>query len=352
MLNGRGAYLLPGLVDIHCDAVEKAIMPRPNIFFPIELACRDLERQLAATGITTMFHSISFSDGEGVRSNELAATIARYIAGMELEPHLIRNRVHLRYEVTNIGGLALMEELISEGVGALFSFMDHTPGQGQYREVEQYVSYARKTYWLDGNQCAQLVEQKIRDRHNVKQEQLRRLAESAILQGIPLASHDDDSPERVKHMFSLGVTVAEFPVNLDTAKFARAEGLHVCVGAPNLLRGDSHNGNLRAAEAIDSWAANILCSDYYPPALLRAVFRLSESGFDLSAAVCLATLHPAQAVGLADELGSIEVGKKADLILVSLLRGRPVVMATLVDGRLAAQFAYGVKPMGGKPLEI
>ncbi|NHM27588.1 phosphonate metabolism protein PhnM [Desulfofundulus sp. TPOSR] len=342
--DGAGAYLLPGLVDIHSDAVEKEIQPRPNVTFPIGPACGELERKLAANGITTIFHSISFSAGEGVRSNDLAATIARHISGQARQCHLIRNLVHLRYEISNTAALELMEELIAEGVASLFSFMDHTPGQGQYGSIEQYKKYVRKTYWLKEEECDALVAQKIRERQEVDPARLRFLAATAQARGVPLASHDDDTPDKVEEMYRLGASIAEFPVNLATARHARLLGMHVCVGAPNILRGGSHENNLKAREALDSGAADILCSDYYPPALLQAVFYLAADGYSLPAAVRLATLNPAQATGLVAELGSVEEGKKADLILVRLIGGQPVIMGTVTGGKLVARFAYHLNP--------
>jgi len=339
-LDGAGAYILPGLVDIHSDAVEKEIQPRPNVIFPVGPACSELERKLAANGITTIFHSISFSAGEGVRSNDLAATIARYISGQACQCHLVRNQVHLRYEISNTAALELMEELIAEGVANLFSFMDHTPGQGQYGSVEQYKKYVKKTYWLNEEECDTLVAQKIRERQEMDPARLRSLAATAQAHGVPLASHDDDTPDKVEEMYRLGATIAEFPVNLATARYARLLGMHVCVGAPNILRGVSHENNLKAREALDNGAADILCSDYYPPALLQAVFCLAADGYSLPAAVRLATLNPAQATGLAGELGSVEEGKKADLILVRLIGGHPVVMGTVTGGKVVAWFAY------------
>lgn len=343
-LDGDGAYLLPGLVDIHCDAVEKEVEPRPGVLFPVELACREMERKFAAAGIVTIFHSISFSAGEGVRSNELAAEIARQISGMGDGPHLIRNLVHLRYEISNDDGLELVKALLHEGCADLISLMDHTPGQGQYRTVEQYYQYARKTYHLDEQECASLVAQKVEARKNLKVEDLRLLAGLAAQRGICLASHDDDTPERVEEMRALGVTLAEFPVNLTTAQHARALGMHVCVGAPNLLRGGSHENNLSARVALQRGAAGILCSDYHPPSLLHAVFSLAADGYGLPAAVCLATLNPAAATGLAAGLGSIETGKRADLIMVKLMRGCPVVFAVLSGGRTVARYGYNGAP--------
>ncbi len=349
-LDGDGAYLLPGLVDIHCDAIEKEVQPRPNVLFPVEPACREMERKFAANGIVAAFHSISFSAGEGVRSNELAADIARYIAGMSAGPHLIRNLVHLRYEISNAAGLEVITTLINEGVGDMLSLMDHTPGQGQYRTVEQYFQYVRKTYHLNEQECAELVAQKIRDRARVGTEGVRSLAGLAVHRGLRLASHDDDTREKVEEMQRLGVTVAEFPVNLATARHARSLGMHVCVGAPNLLRGGSHENNLSAREALWQGAADILCSDYHPPSFLHAVFKLAAGGFGLPAAVRLASLNPAMATGLAAELGSIEAGKRADLIVVKLLQGRPVVLAVLVGGRVVARYDYG-RPVPAEPAE-
>ncbi|HAP32004.1 MAG TPA: alpha-D-ribose 1-methylphosphonate 5-triphosphate diphosphatase [Firmicutes bacterium] len=343
-LDGDGAYLLPGLVDIHCDAVEKEVEPRPGVLFPVELACREIERKFAASGIVTIFHSISFSAGEGVRSNELAAEIARQISGMGEGPHLINNLVHLRYEISNDDGLELVKTLLNEGCADLLSLMDHTPGQGQYRTVEQYYQYARKTYHLDELECASLVAQKVEARKNIKVEDLRMLADLAAQRGICIASHDDDTPERVEEMRALGVTLAEFPVNLITAQHARALGMHVCVGAPNLLRGGSHENNLSAREALQRGGAGILCSDYHPPSLLHAVFSLAADGFGLPPAVRLATLHPAAATGLAACLGSIETGKRADLIMVKLIRGCPVVFTVLSGGRAVARYGYNGAP--------
>jgi alpha-D-ribose 1-methylphosphonate 5-triphosphate diphosphatase len=344
-IDGAGAYLMPGLIDIHSDAVEKEIQPRPNVTFPVSIACSELERKLAAVGITTIFHSISFSAGEGVRSNELAATIARYLSRMSDKPHLIRNRVHLRYEITNTSAITLMDELIREGVADLLSFMDHTPGQGQYKTIEQYKKYIKKTYWLGEEEFNALVIQKMKERQAIDMSKLQSLATTARVNEVPLASHDDDAPDKIDEMYHLGATIAEFPINLATAKYARSLGMHVCVGAPNVLKGGSHENNLNAREAIDREAANILCSDYYPSGLLQALFYLVKNGHNLPSAVCLATLNPAQATGLSDKLGSIEEGKIADLILVKLIEGRPVVIVTIVDGRVVTRFNYHCEPL-------
>ncbi|WP_198470835.1 alpha-D-ribose 1-methylphosphonate 5-triphosphate diphosphatase [Acetomicrobium sp. S15 = DSM 107314] len=339
-IDASGLYILPGLIDIHSDAVEKEVQPRPNVTIPIPSSCRELERKLAAVGITTIFHSLSFSGGEGIRSNALAAECARFIRRRADQEHLIRNLVHLRYEIGNTKALELIYELLEEGACDLVSFMDHTPGQGQYRDVSQYHHYIKKTFWLEDKDCQRLIEEKIQARQRVDFRALSNLARSAKDAGIPLASHDDDSPERVEVASAMGVDVMEFPMNLETAKYARNLGLHVCVGAPNLLQGRSHNGNLSAQVAVEDGAADILCSDYYPPALLKGIFKLADNGMDISRAVNLASLNPAIALGLDDEIGSLEVGKKADFILVRLEENDPLVITTVTEGKIVLTYNY------------
>lgn len=340
VIDAAGGYLLPGLVDIHCDAIEKEIQPRPNVTMPVSAACRELERKLASAGITTIFHSISFSRGEGVRSNEQATEIVRFISRWAKEKHLIQNLVHLRYEISNTAALDLMAQLLEEGCGQLLSFMDHTPGQGQYKTLEQYIKYVKKTYWLDEKDCRELVAIKMRERAAMDPLQLRRLAATARRYGVAVASHDDDAPSKIEEWLAMGVTIAEFPVNLATARHAAGRGLHVCVGAPNLLRGGSHEQNLSAKQALSEGAADVLCSDYYPPALLQGVFELAEEGFGLPRAVCLATLNPARATGLDGSVGSLEPGKQADFILVQLPAGQPVVLYTVTGGKVVSAFSY------------
>jgi len=339
-IDASGLYILPGLIDIHSDAVEKEVQPRPNVTIPVPSSCRELERKLAAVGITTIFHSLSFSGGEGIRSNALAAECARFIRRHAGQEHLIRNLVHLRYEIGNTKALGLIFELLEEGACDLLSFMDHTPGQGQYRDVSQYHHYIKKTFWLEDKDCQRLIEEKIQARQLVDFRALSNLARSAKDAGIPLASHDDDSPERVEVASAMGVDVMEFPMNLETAKYARNLGLHVCVGAPNLLQGRSHNGNLSAQVAVEEGAADILCSDYYPPALLKGIFKLADNGMDISRAVNLASLNPAIALGLDDEIGSLEVGKKADFILVRLEENDPLVITTATEGKIVLSYNY------------
>lgn len=342
VIEASGMYLLPGMIDLHSDAVEKEITPRPQAYFPINPALYELEKKIAASGITTIYHSLSMS-GEsavGVRKDEVVAEIIENITRNCRDRTMIRNLVHLRYEVTHLSGVVLVKELLARRLIHLLSFMDHTPGQGQYTVPGTYERYAMKTYGFTEIEARSIVKKITSQQKQVDTEALKELATLAKLQGIRLASHDDDTPDKVEAMLALGVTISEFPINLETARYAKSKGVHIAVGAPNVVRGTSHGNNLEATVAIGNGTADILCSDYYPPAMLPAVFKLAAAGMKLPRAVRMVSLNPAQALGLDRQYGSLEVGKQADLVLVELYRNHPFVRKTLVGGKSVYQADY------------
>lgn len=341
VINAGGAWILPGCVDLHSDAIEREIEPRPGAIFPVELAFRELEKRLAGCGITTVFHSLSFAREElGLRSNELVARVIRRICELSAGSTLIRHRIHLRYEITDLSAVPVIMELMNEGKVDLLSFMDHTPGQGQFRELEKYKEWMRWSSGVEEEKTEEILAQKNNVDRRLVLAGMRQLSDKARELGIPVASHDDDSPARIKMAHELGISISEFPVNMETASFARRMGLNVCVGAPNVVRGVSQAKNLSAREAVAVGAANILCSDYYPPAMLPAVFALAETPDSLPQSVSLVSANPARAAGLAGEVGALEVGRRADLVLVRLDEGIPVVLMTMVDGRVVYSLNY------------
>lgn len=331
VIDACGGYILPGFIDTHSDAIEKELEPRPGAYFSTELAFCELEKKLAGQGITTMYHSFSFAGAKlGVRRDQEAADCIRRITAMAADCSLIRNKIHLRCEITNFKVVDLIQELMGEGVVDLLSFMDHTPGQGQYPTVEDYRRYAEKTYHLKGADLDEIIADR-------KAGQLqadacvKRLSPAALAAGVPLASHDDDSVEKIAYYYGQGVTLSEFPINLETAAAARRRGMHVSVGAPNIVRGGSTGKGMRALDAVAAGYANILCSDYYPPAILHAVFLLAERTVTLAEAVAMATVFPARALKL-EHLGSLEEGKAGDVIVIKKRNETPVVTNTVVSG--------------------
>ncbi len=335
VVEGQDRLLMPGFVDIHNDGIEQEIEPRPRAVFPLAVALPSLESQLVSHGITTIFHSFSFMDGrEGTLHPDVLEPTVRELNALR-RSGVIRHLVHARYEMVEVHHYERFRRLIDERLVNLVSFMDHTPGQGQYRNPEYLVNYYIRKYNTPMSEIQAILKEREQKARNPEVgEVLRKLSAYARDAGLPLASHDDDTAEKVARMGRLGITISEFPVEMAAAEAAARSGMHVAVGAPNVLRGKSTSNNLSALEAIMSNAVDILCSDYYSPALLHAVFRLFREGrLSLPKAVRMVSANPARAAGLHAELGSIEVGKRADLIMVSDSADLPSVVGAWVGGR-------------------
>lgn len=333
-INAEGMLVLPGLIDIHSDAIEKEVEPRPNAIFPMDLAIMELEKKLAATGITTMYHSVSLGVGLSLRGDDLLIQLIDHIKKYRQHRARIRHRIHLRYELIHQSGMNLARELIHNGVIDYLSFMNHAPGQGQYKEPGSFEAYVMKNQGITQNEVKEIVENALKMQKKIEWNKLKDLADRARDNGIRIASHDDDGSEKIDQMRPYGISVSEFPINLEAAQYATRQNLSVCVGAPNVVRGASHSKNLRAIEAIQSGCADILCSDYMPSSLLPAVFQIAnEDPARLPQAINMASLNPAKALGIERTTGSIECGKKADLLLVKIVEGFPFVTKTIVNGK-------------------
>jgi alpha-D-ribose 1-methylphosphonate 5-triphosphate diphosphatase len=249
--------------------------------------------------------------------------------------------VHARYEVTDETAPPFLIELLRQGHAHLISFMDHTPGQGQFKDVTAFRSYLAKSYKTSEADLDAIVARKQAAALGAA-ERIAQVAEVARACGVAVASHDDDSPEKVEAVVAFGAAISEFPVNLETARAARARGLATLFGAPNVLRGKSQSGSMRALDAVLEGVADCLCGDYSPAALLPSVLRLPElAGIGLHEAVALVTANPARASGLNDR-GCIAVGLRADLIAVKALGGLPQAEFVWVHGApaLSAHFDH------------
>lgn len=334
-----GHILMPGMVDLHCDALEKEAEPRPGVHFPFDFACAQADKRNAAAGITTVFHALSFANAElGVRNNNTAAELARAVHAWQAHA-LVDNRVHARYEITDPTAPAILHELLANDEIHLMSFMDHTPGQGQFKDADAYRNYLARTYKKNADEIEALLADKLAQGEGAF-ERMERLAIAARELGIPLASHDDDRPDKIGIVTALGVAVSEFPVNLETAQAARAAGLATLYGAPNILRGKSQSGSMRALDAVIEGVADCLCGDYSPAALLPAVMQLPNlAGIPLYEAIALVTCNPARAVGLHDR-GVIAAGKRADLLAVRNLGSLPQAARVWSSGITVMALAF------------
>ena len=338
-LDLKGKTLMPGMIDLHCDALEKEVEPRPNVYFPLDFACAQADKRNAAAGVTTVFHALSFANEElGVRNNAFAASVARAVHAWN--PHgLVDNRVHCRYEVTDPAAPEILLKLMENDEMHLLSVMDHSPGQGQFKDITAYRNYLARTYKKIDAELDELLANKLKQSEGTM-DRIRTLTEAARERGVSVASHDDDTPEKVKSLSNLGVTISEFPINLESARAAKAHDMHTIFGAPNILRGKSQSNSMRALDAVKEGLADCLCGDYHPATMIAAIFRLPElAGISLSQAVRLVSANPARAAGLNDR-GSIETGKRADLVAVAHINGLPHAAKVWSRGRLAYQASF------------
>ena len=339
LIDLQGKWLMPGMIDLHCDALEKEVEPRPNVHVPLDFACAQADKRNAAAGITTVYHALSFANDElGVRCTDMAAQVARAVH--DWRPHgLVDNRVHCRYEITDETGLPVLKALLDEGAMHMVSMMDHTPGQGQFKDLAAYRDYLARNYRKTADEVDALVERKL-DAASGAMTRIRELADAAHAAGISVASHDDDSPERIETMRGIGADISEFPITHDAARAAKAAGMSTIYGAPNVLRGKSQSGSMRAIDAIQAGVADCLCADYSPAALIVAVMSIpAQSDLDLPAAIRLVTSNPADAARL-DDRGSIAIDKRADLIAVGEPGGLPQVTDVWVHGKPAYRTQY------------
>jgi alpha-D-ribose 1-methylphosphonate 5-triphosphate diphosphatase len=332
-LDASGLKALPGIIDLHGDAFERQIMPRAGVDFPADVALADSDRQAIGNGITTVFHATTWSWEPGLRSADNARQLLDAIE--TLRPQLAADtRFHLRHETYNLDAEAEIGQWLSDGRIDLFAFNDHMDSTVANLAKPQKRSRMVERTGLSGEAFDDLVERVVSRAHDVPAS-ISRLAEIARNANVRMLSHDDDSPEMREAFRGLGVKIAEFPVNEETARAAAAAGDAIVFGAPNVVRGGSHTGWTRASDMIAKGLCSVLASDYYYPAQLLAAFRLAADGvLPLHQAWDLISAGPARAAGLSDR-GVLAEGYRADIILVDdELPLRPRIVAVIAAGRL------------------
>ncbi len=333
-----GDFVSPGLVELHTDNLERHIEPRPKVDWPHASAIIAHDAELAGTGITTVF--------DAMRVGTILTNVARglkYARGLSRELWQLREQdalkishfLHLRAEVCSETLTEELDEFGPEDRVGLVSLMDHTPGQRQFRDMSKLEAYVKGKHGLDdagfAAHIAQLKELRstFGDQHEVE------TVKAARRYGAVLASHDDTTEEQVRVSAGHGIRLAEFPTTVEAARACHAHDIKVMMGAPNVIRGGSHSGNVSARELAEKGHLDIMSSDYVPSALLLSAVKLGEMWGDMSKGMKTVTQAPAQAAGLEDR-GMLQSGLRADVIRFSMRSGAPALSGVWSRGRRVA----------------
>ncbi|MBU2296457.1 MAG: alpha-D-ribose 1-methylphosphonate 5-triphosphate diphosphatase [Gammaproteobacteria bacterium] len=326
--NLGGDYLLPGLVELHTDNLEKYMSPRPGVDWPSASAVLTHDAQIASAGITTVFDALAIGDvnPRGKLMQQLPAMLEA-IAEAAAAGHLrADHRLHLRCELCHPDTLAVFRDLVEHPLVQLVSVMDHSPGQRQFAREDKYREYYMGKYHLSETEMDDFVREQQANSIEFSDRHRRAIVADCHARGLSLASHDDATLAHVQESAGFDMSIAEFPTTLEAAKASHELGLKVLMGAPNIVRGGSHSGNIAAAELAQHGVLDILSSDYYPASLLQAALLLAgqDNGYDLPRAIATVSRVPAQAAGL-DDRGEIRVGLRADLVHAQVHSGQAVI---------------------------
>lgn len=332
-IDARNLLVLPGIVDLHGDAFERQMMPRAGVDFPIDVALADSDRQAISNGITTVFHATTCSWEPGLRSADNARGLMEAIERQRPQ-FAADTRFHLRHETYNLDAEAEIGQWLTEGRVDLFAFNDHMDGTvGDMAKPRKRNRMVERT-GLSSEAFDRLVD-RVLSRASEVPASVSRLAATARAAEVRMLSHDDATPAMRQGFRAMGVAIAEFPVNEETAREAASHGDAIVYGAPNVVRGGSHTGWTKASDMIAKGLCSVLASDYYYPAQLLAAFRLAaDSVLPLTEAWNLVSAGPAHATGLADR-GILAAGRRADILLVDdSVPLRPRLIAVIAAGKL------------------
>ncbi len=330
-----GDYVMPGMIELHTDNLEKYMNPRPGVDWPSENAVLAHDAQIVGAGITTVFDALSIGDvnPKGNRLLQLPRMIEAISHAADEGHTRAEHRLHLRCEVSHEKTLSIFEDLVGNNLVHLVSVMDHTPGQRQFVKYEKYREYYQGKYHLNDTDMEAFI---VRQKENAQRYSVsyrRRIVDICHQRGLSLASHDDATSDHVQESAGFGMTIAEFPTTHEAAALSHQLGLKVLMGAPNVVRGGSHSGNIAAADLVRAGVLDILSSDYYPASMLQSVRILAQSdlGIRLPDAVNMVSLAPAKSANLPDR-GQISPGLRADLVQVKDTGKQFVVRQVLRDG--------------------
>lgn len=334
-----GDIVMPGMIELHTDNLERHIQPRPKVDWPHAAAIVAHDAELAGVGITTVFDAMrvgSIPSGKAGEYRAYARPLASELLAVRAAGALrISHFLHLRAEVCSETLIAELTEFGPDDRVGIVSLMDHTPGQRQFRDVSKLAQYVMGKHNITPEQFDQHVAN-LRDlRARFGDDHEAAAVSEARRFGAVLASHDDTTAAQVATSASYGIRLAEFPTTVEAAQACHDHGIAVMMGAPNLIRGGSHSGNVAAHDLAEAGLLDVLSSDYVPAALLTGALMLADLWGDLARGVATVTAAPAAAAGLADR-GRIETGARADVIRVARVAGTAVVRETWVQGRRVA----------------
>jgi alpha-D-ribose 1-methylphosphonate 5-triphosphate diphosphatase len=327
----EGDYLIPGLIDLHTDALERHHTPRTGVRWPMPAAISAHDAQVVASGVTTVFDALAVgAGGEDASPRSRLRECVAELAGRNPDSLRADHFLHLRLELPCPTLAGAYEELADLPQVRLVSVMDHTPGQGQFADIERYRD--RNNFGETEVELEQRIQRRRALRELHAESNRERVTRMACERGVPLASHDDRTEEEVARGAMLGVTISEFPVTLEAAGAAKQRGMWVVMGGPNLVLGGSHSGNAAAGDVAAHGWLDCLTSDYVPSSMLHGAFLLAEShGFPLPDAIATVTRKPAEMVGLVDR-GSLQPGLRADLVRVRSDSGLPRAVTVWREG--------------------
>jgi alpha-D-ribose 1-methylphosphonate 5-triphosphate diphosphatase len=315
----EGDYLSPGLVELHTDHLETHYSPRPGVAWNLMASVQAYDAQIATSGITTVFDCFRMGSDEdnGYGPGEMRR-LADALKDAQARDRLrAEHRVHLRCEVSAHNVIEELEEFRDEGLVGLASLMDHAPGQRQFQTMDKYILYYKKKRGLTDAEFEEFIKRRQEESARYSDRHRAEIAEHCHAMGITLASHDDATLDHVDDAIRLGIKLAEFPTSVEAAKASHDAGMSVLMGAPNIVRGGSHSGNVAAMDLAKLGILDVLSSDYIPFSLLHSVFVIARDleTVSLPQAMRMVTKTPADTVGLTDR-GEIAAGKRADLVRV------------------------------------
>jgi alpha-D-ribose 1-methylphosphonate 5-triphosphate diphosphatase len=331
----NGDYLLPGLIELHTDNLEKHLAPRPGVQWNTDAAFVIHDAQVAAAGITTVFDALSIGTrlNAGLRGRDLQTQCAQALSRFS-ERQLLRAEhfLHLRCEIATADVVDIFDSLRDHPLLRLASVMDHTPGQRQWHDREQWRRFQERNGKLTDEHVTTALAELADEQQRYAEVHRREIVARCRALGLPLASHDDTLVEHVEQAAAEGIALAEFPTTRIAAEAARKHRISTIMGAPNIVRGGSHSGNVSALELAKAGLLDILSSDYVPSSLLTAVFELvAKADWSLPRAMATVSAEPARSAGLHDR-GSITPGLRADFVRVTMLDALPIPRATYRAG--------------------